>query len=69
MATLKVPAHVPAPSEDAEQLRKAFEGLSLSFLKWIFDPSLFFSLLKSEDAPFYLIHDTLLWIMGFIYFD
>ncbi|XWS44926.1 hypothetical protein CRYUN_Cryun15aG0092100 [Craigia yunnanensis] len=26
MATLKVPAHVPAPSEDAEQLRKAFEG-------------------------------------------
>ena len=34
MATLKVPANVPAPSEDAEQLRKAFEGLSLvlSFL-------------------------------------
>ncbi|XVF58973.1 hypothetical protein PTKIN_Ptkin07bG0109700 [Pterospermum kingtungense] len=26
MATLKVPTHVPAPSEDAEQLRKAFEG-------------------------------------------
>ncbi|KAK8710000.1 hypothetical protein V6N13_145345 [Hibiscus sabdariffa] len=26
MATLKVPAHVPAPSEDAEQLRHAFEG-------------------------------------------
>ncbi|KAG4109218.1 hypothetical protein ERO13_1Z049526v2 [Gossypium hirsutum] len=26
MATLKVPVHVPSPSEDAEQLRKAFEG-------------------------------------------
>ncbi|KAJ8769705.1 hypothetical protein K2173_005308 [Erythroxylum novogranatense] len=26
MATLKLPAHVPAPSGDAEQLRKAFEG-------------------------------------------
>lgn len=29
MATLKVPAHVPAPSEDAEQLRKAFAGFFL----------------------------------------
>ncbi|KAA3475605.1 annexin D2-like [Gossypium australe] len=27
MATLKVPVHVPSPSEDAEQLRKAFEDL------------------------------------------
>ncbi|KAL5556033.1 hypothetical protein UlMin_038269 [Ulmus minor] len=26
MATLTVPAHVPSPVEDAEQLRKAFEG-------------------------------------------
>ncbi|KAE8665730.1 Annexin D1 [Hibiscus syriacus] len=26
MATLKVPAHAPPPSEDSEQLRKAFEG-------------------------------------------
>ncbi|KAL4352713.1 hypothetical protein GQ457_06G043450 [Hibiscus cannabinus] len=26
MATLQVPAYVPAPSEDAEQLRHAFEG-------------------------------------------
>ncbi|XP_065875766.1 annexin D2 [Euphorbia lathyris] len=26
MATLKVPAHVPPPSEDAEQLHKAFAG-------------------------------------------
>ncbi|KAL4334965.1 hypothetical protein GQ457_07G004460 [Hibiscus cannabinus] len=26
MATLRIPAHVPAPSEDAEQLHKAFEG-------------------------------------------
>ncbi|KAE8697384.1 Annexin D2 [Hibiscus syriacus] len=26
MATLKCPAHAPPPSEDAEQLRKAFEG-------------------------------------------
>ena len=26
MATLKVPAHVPSPAEDAEQLRKAFQG-------------------------------------------
>lgn len=26
MATVRVPAVVPSPSEDAEQLRKAFEG-------------------------------------------
>ncbi|KAE8720589.1 Annexin D2 [Hibiscus syriacus] len=26
MATLKVPSHVPSPSEDAEQLQKAFSG-------------------------------------------
>lgn len=26
MATLRVPEVVPSPSEDAEQLRKAFEG-------------------------------------------
>lgn len=29
MATLKVPNVVPSPQEDAEQLRKAFEGLVL----------------------------------------
>lgn len=30
MATLKVPAVVPSPAEDAEQLRSAFEGLPLT---------------------------------------
>ena len=30
MATLSVPATVPSPSEDAEQLHKAFEGLLLA---------------------------------------
>lgn len=30
MASLKVPASVPLPEEDAEQLQKAFKGLILS---------------------------------------
>lgn len=30
MATLSVPEVVPSPLEDAEQLRKAFEGLLLT---------------------------------------
>ncbi|KAJ8769526.1 hypothetical protein K2173_005129 [Erythroxylum novogranatense] len=54
MTTLKLPAHVPAPSADAEQLRKAFQGWgtnesliidilahrnSRSVLLWTLDPA------------------------------
>ncbi|OAY35845.1 annexin D2 [Manihot esculenta] len=44
MSTLKVPAHVPSPSEDAEQLHKAFEG-------WGTNESLIISILAHRTAP------------------
>ncbi|KAF2293056.1 hypothetical protein GH714_035780 [Hevea brasiliensis] len=44
MATLKVPAHVPPPSEDAEQLHKAFQG-------WGTNESLIISILAHRNAP------------------
>ncbi|XVF15178.1 hypothetical protein REPUB_Repub09cG0128100 [Reevesia pubescens] len=44
MATLKVPAHVPSPSEDAEQLRKAFEG-------WGTNEQLIIDILAHRTAP------------------
>ncbi|XP_054805970.1 annexin D2 [Prosopis cineraria] len=43
MATLKVPAQVPSPSEDAEQLRKAFEG-------WGTNEALIISILAHRNA-------------------
>ncbi|KAJ8765663.1 hypothetical protein K2173_014785 [Erythroxylum novogranatense] len=43
MATLKLPSHVPAPSEDAEQLRKAFEG-------WGTNESLIIDILAHRNA-------------------
>ncbi|KDP46839.1 hypothetical protein JCGZ_24048 [Jatropha curcas] len=43
MATVKVPAHVPAPSEDAEQLHKAFEG-------WGTNEALIISILAHRNA-------------------
>ncbi|KAJ1398657.1 hypothetical protein SESBI_30982 [Sesbania bispinosa] len=36
MATLKVPAQVPSPAEDSEQLRKAFQGYAHSFISFDF---------------------------------
>jgi len=36
MATLKVPPHPPSPTEDSEQLRKAFKGYIHSFISLIF---------------------------------
>ncbi|GMY11353.1 annexin D2 [Fagus crenata] len=43
MATLKVPAHVPSPAEDAEQLRKAFQG-------WGTNEALIISILAHRNA-------------------
>eukprot|EP00257_Ricinus_communis_P022420 XP_015582143.1 annexin D2 [Ricinus communis] len=43
MATLKVPAHVPPPSEDAEQLHKAFQG-------WGTNESLIIDILAHRNA-------------------
>ncbi|KAF3441057.1 hypothetical protein FNV43_RR19343 [Rhamnella rubrinervis] len=43
MATLRVPAVVPSPSEDAEQLRKAFEG-------WGTNEQLIISILAHRNA-------------------
>ena len=37
MASLKVPHPVPSPAEDAESLRKAFEGFDLPLLIMLFD--------------------------------
>ncbi|XP_061344453.1 annexin D2 [Gastrolobium bilobum] len=43
MATLKVPAQVPSPSEDSEQLRKAFQG-------WGTNEGLIVSILSHRNA-------------------
>jgi annexin A7/11 len=43
MATLTVPSHVPSPSEDAEQLRKAFAG-------WGTNEALIISILAHRNA-------------------
>ncbi|MED6131508.1 Annexin D2 [Stylosanthes scabra] len=43
MATLKVPAHVPSPEEDSEQLRKAFQG-------WGTDEGLIVKILSHRNA-------------------
>ncbi|XP_050207984.1 annexin D2-like [Mercurialis annua] len=43
MATLKLPAHVPPPSEDAEQLHKAFQG-------WGTNESLIIDILAHRNA-------------------
>lgn len=43
MATLKIPAHVPSPSEDSEQLRGAFQG-------WGTNEGLIISILAHRNA-------------------
>ncbi|KAJ7956828.1 Annexin [Quillaja saponaria] len=56
MATLTVPAQVPSPAEDAEQLRKAFQGL----ISFCFSLPLRFELMKCYSVTWIHYREELL---------